>query len=83
MHMKLITDDRELALGSRLSGIQTCEVDENTVLSDEWKMAVEDKDLGVLYLSKNVAEALREEMDAFRAKHHQPIVVVLPEQEES
>ena len=83
MQIKLITDDRELALGSRLSGIQTREVDENTVLSDEWKMAVEDKDLGVLYLSKNVAEALQEEIDAFRAKHHQPIVVVLPEQEES
>ena len=48
MHMKLITDDRELALGSRLSGIQTREVDDNTVLSEEWKMAVEDPNLGVL-----------------------------------
>lgn len=83
MHMKLITDDRELALGSRLSGIQTREVDEKTDLSEEWNMAVEDTDLGVLYLSKHVAEALQEEIDTFRAKHHRPIVVVLPEQEES
>lgn len=83
MHMKLITDDRELALGSRLSGIQTREVDDNTVLSEEWKMAVEDPNLGVLYLSTNVAQALQEEIDAFRAKQHRPIVVVFPEQEES
>ena len=46
-------------------------------------MAIDDADCGVLYLSKHVAEALKEEITAFRAKHHRPLVVVLPEQEEN
>ena len=83
MHMKLITDNKELALGSRLSGIQTRESTDLSTIASEWEMAIDDADCGVLYLSKHVAEALKEEITAFRAKHHRPLVVVLPEQEEN
>lgn len=47
MHMKLITDNKELALGSRLSGIQTREITDLSTIASEWEMAI---DLSLIHI---------------------------------
>ncbi|MDD7592641.1 MAG: V-type ATP synthase subunit F [Peptoniphilaceae bacterium] len=82
MHMMLITTDRKLALGARLSGMATEQVDEVHPANEAWHEALDDPELGALFVSGELAEELSEEIATLRERESLPLVYVLPAEKE-
>lgn len=80
--MMLITADRKLALGARLSGMATEQVDEAHSAQEAWQEAMTDREVGALYVSSDVAGELAEEIASLRESADLPLVYVLPAEKE-
>ena len=78
MQMMLITGDHDLAIGARMSGMLTKEVNATQNAQSAWEDAIRMKDLALITVTDDVAGALTKEVDMFHQPHSMPLVVVLP-----
>ncbi|MBQ9552248.1 MAG: V-type ATP synthase subunit F [Clostridia bacterium] len=83
MKFYLITDDVDTSVGLRLAGV------EGKVLSDlsqgqsAFDDALRDDDVGILMVSRRVADAYRDRIEEIRRSRSLPLIVTLPDRAES
>ncbi len=77
MKAKLISNDPSLNLMFRLGAIETEQVENIEDCLKTFKKSVEDDNLAVLILSKNIYNHISDYVDDYRANASKPLIVVI------
>ena len=70
--------DNDTAIGFRLAGIQDLFVP-NGNTKELWNKICERDDIGILFITERIAEALGKYLKEFRVSHDTPIIVEIPD----
>lgn len=70
--------DKESSLGFKLAGLETREVSNKSEAKEAFKVVSSVEDLGVVLITEEVAEYIREEIEAFIYKQDLPLVLEIP-----
>ncbi|MDO5047330.1 MAG: V-type ATP synthase subunit F [Anaerococcus sp.] len=77
MKAKLISKDPSLSLIFRLGGIDSVRVESSEESDKEFTKAIEDPNLGLLILTRDIYGNITKEVDQYRAKTSKPLIVVI------
>lgn len=77
MKAKLISNDPSLNLMFRLGAIETEQVDDLNHSLDIFNKTVEDNELAVLILSKQVYDSISTRVENYRENESKPLIVVI------
>lgn len=75
----LISDNTETKLGLRLAGIDGIVVHEREEVLKELGEAMERNDVGIIILTENIFEKVKEEVLQLRLKNASPLIVLIPD----
>lgn len=70
--------DNDTAIGFRLAGIQDLFVPNNNE-KELWNKICERDDIGILFITERIADALGKYLKEFRVSHNTPIIVEIPD----
>ena len=75
----LISDNRDTALGMRLTGIHGVVVHEKNEIMDGLNNALNDKDIGIIIVTEKILKTANDEIMEFKSKLDFPLIVVIPD----
>ena len=70
--------DKDTAMGLRLAGIQTININPSNILSLLEDMT-KDNDVGVIFITEDLAEQFKRDLKDYRMAHYIPIIVEIPD----
>lgn len=70
--------DKDTAMGLRLAGIQTININPSNILSLLEDMT-KDNDVGVIFITEDLAEQFKRDLKDYRMVHYIPIIVEIPD----
>ena len=70
--------DKDTAMGLRLAGIQTIHINPSNILSLLEDMT-KDNDVGVIFITEDLAEQFKRDLKDYRMVHYIPIIVEIPD----
>ncbi len=74
----LISDKRDSLVGMRLAGIDGVLVHTREELLDAVKTAIKDEEIGILILTENLVDMIRDEVLDLKLKGKRPVIVEIP-----
>lgn len=77
MKIYSILDDMDTAVGLKLSGINSCVLKEQEKVEKKIDEIIQNNQIGILVVSKNVYALGKEKLDDIIEKRKMPLVVVL------
>jgi len=77
MKIKFIGDEFT-CLGFSLAGVSVAIAQDKGSLEDEFDSALNDKDLGLLFITENEADLIREKVEKQKTEGEIPLVVEIP-----
>lgn len=77
MKIYSILDDMDTAVGFNLSGIHSIALEDLDIVNKKIDEVMEDNNVGILVVSKNVYEHGKEKLDNIIEKRRTPLVVVI------
>lgn len=77
MKIYSILDDMDTAVGFNLSGIHSIVLEDLDIVNKKIDEVMEDNNVGILVVSKNVYEHGKEKLDNIIEKRRTPLVVVI------
>lgn len=75
----LISDNIDTATGMRLSGVEGVVVHEKEELSEALEKALQDKSVGILFVTELLSNKFPEIIANFKITHKQPLVLEIPD----
>ncbi len=75
----LISDNEDTLIGLRLSGIEGILARNDDEINFEFDKAVEDKEIGIIILTENIAEKINEKVIRLKTEGVDQLVVTIPD----
>lgn len=75
----LISDNEDTLIGLRLSGIGGVLAKNDDDINHEFDKAVEDKEIGIIILTENIAENINEKVISLKTEGVDQLVVTIPD----
>lgn len=79
MKSLLISDNKDTIIGLRLSGIEGILARDDEKINREFDRAVEDKEIGIIILTENIAERIKEKVLELKTEGADQLVVTIPD----
>jgi len=78
--MKLaVLCDKDTAMGFRLAGIKDLYVPKKGNEKDVWFDLIDHDDIGIIFITENMAEVIKPYLKEFRIRNNIPIIVEIPD----
>lgn len=77
MKIKFIGDEFT-CLGFELAGVPSVVAQDKELLEDEFENALQDDDLGLLFITESEADLIREKIEKQKTEGEMPLVVEIP-----
>ncbi len=78
MRMVCISNNMDIVVGLKLSGVQSFFIKDNEEIKRKIKEVAKDKDVGILNVTEKVYEIAKEELDRISNEQELPLVVKIP-----
>ncbi|MBU5439399.1 V-type ATP synthase subunit F [Tissierella sp. MSJ-40] len=75
----LISDNKDTLVGLRLSGIDGVLTTSKKEINENFKRTLEDKDIGIIILTENVFNEIKEEVLEVKINENTPLIVTIPD----
>jgi V/A-type H+-transporting ATPase subunit F len=75
----LISDNKDTLVGLRLSGIDGVLTTSKKEIKENFKRTLEDKDIGIIILTENVFNEIKEEVLEVKINGNTPLIVTIPD----
>ena len=79
MKIYLISDNIDTLTGMRLAGINGCVAHDSETVTGEIKKAVEDPEMGILFLTEKAGAMAEEYLDELKMTLHTPLIIEIPD----
>lgn len=77
MKIYCITDDQELEVGLKLAGCEAITLKENIEIEKKINEVIKNENIGILVLSKEIYDKLKEKIDKIRMTNKLPLITVI------
>lgn len=82
MKFFLITDDVDTSVGLRLAGVESKFLSDPAQGQQAFDDVLREDDVGILMVSRRVAEAYRDRIEEIRRSRSLPLIMTLPDRKE-
>lgn len=77
MKIYCITDNTELEVGLKLAGCDGITLNKENEIEDKIDEVLENKEIGILVITKNIYEQARKKVDYIRKNRKLPLIAIL------